>query len=363
MREILPTLENWLAQGEEIALATLVDTHGASPRPAGARLCLTRSGQMEGSVSGGCVESDVFTRALQVLDTSHPALVRYSIETETSVAVGLSCGGEIDVLIEPFRKDQAWDALASAIQQQSPAVLCTGLGPESILGKRMTILKSGHTQGDIAPEIDAQLIDRGLSLLPLGGQTLFESDASETSVRVLIEAFPQKPRLYIIGATHIATALCPMAVMLGFHVSVIDPRTPFATPERFPKTDELVLEWPHEALAKESLDESAFVLTLTHDMKFDIPTLAHALRSKARYIGALGSRRTHERRLTRLREEGFNDTDFQRIHTPIGLALGGRSPEEIALSILAELVASRNQPMGAPLGKIPILKSKQANEL
>ncbi|MFP6641634.1 MAG: XdhC/CoxI family protein [Myxococcota bacterium] len=353
MREILPALDRWLAQGEDIALATLVDTHGPSPRPAGARLCLTRSGQIEGSVSGGCVEGDVFTRALQVLDESRPVVTRYGLDTDVSIAVGLSCGGEIDILIEPFRNDGAWQAVRSAVETHRPAALCTALGPEAHLGKRLAILEDGRLEGGIDPDLDVELATRAQALFALGGQETLEFDVGGEPTRVFIEAFTRRPRLYIVGATHIATVLCRMAVLLGFEVHVIDPRTPFATRERFPQADALVLEWPHEVLAREELDESTFVLTLTHDMKFDVPTLAQALRSEARYIGALGSRRTHARRLERLRDEGFSETDFARIHTPIGLDLGGRSPEEIALAILAEIVATRHGRVPGFLSETP----------
>ena len=342
MRELLPTLDRWLNQGEKIALATLVDTHGKTPRPAGARLCLTESGLMEGSISGGCIEGDVFTQGLQVLAESRPILTRYGIESELGVAVGLSCGGEVDVLIEPFRDDSTWQALRDAIEARRPAALCTALAPEAWLGRRIALFTEGLTEGSIHPEVDALLGQRGPNLLGENRHEILETEFEGQTARVVIEAFPAPPRLYIVGATHIATLLCPMASMLGFHVTVIDPRTPFATPERFPQADRLILEWPQEVLAREALDDSAFVLTLTHDMKFDIPTLAYALRSEARYVGALGSRRTHEKRLTELRAEGLEDEDLERIHTPIGLDLGGRSPEEIALSILAEVVATRH---------------------
>ena len=342
MREILPTLDRWLGQGEKIALATLVDTHGTTPRPAGARLCLTQSGLMEGSISGGCIEGDVFTQGLQVLEESRPILTRYGIESEVGIAVGLSCGGEVDVLIEPFENDSVWQAVRTAVEKKRAAALCTTLAPEARLGRRLAVLEEGVTEGGISPALDPILTQRASALLENGGHEIFSDSISGEEIRVVIEAFPKPPRLYIVGATHIATILSPMAATLGFDVSVIDPREPFATESRFPEIDRLILEWPQEVLAREELDESAFVLTLTHDMKFDIPTLTQALRSDARYIGALGSRRTHEKRLEQLREEGFGEADLGRIHTPIGLDLGGRSPEEIALSILAEVVASRH---------------------
>jgi xanthine dehydrogenase accessory factor len=350
MREILPELDRWLEQGEEIALATLVDTHGPSPRPAGARLCLTRTGQMIGSVSGGCVENDVFELGQRVLESGRPALQSYGIDDALGVAVGLSCGGVIDVLVEPFTPDAAWQRVRDAVVAERPAALCVALEPEALRGRRLAILAEGESVGGIDATLDGAVRERALELLRHdNGRDIVEQPFGDGTARVFVESFPPRPRLFIVGATHTAIPLAQMAVLLGFHVSVVDPRTPFATRERFPDVHELLLDWPHEVLDRAGLDDGCFVLTLTHDLKFDIPTLARALRSEVRYIGALGSRRTHERRKQRLREEGFGDDELMRIHTPIGLDLGARSPEEIALAILAEIVAVRHGRAGRPL--------------
>jgi xanthine dehydrogenase accessory factor len=351
MREIFPQLDQWTEQGEEIALATLVDTHGPAPRPAGARLGLTRGGGMSGSVSGGCVETDVYQRALEVLDSGKPVVQDYGIDDGTSVAVGLSCGGRIDVLIEPFRPDDAWSAVREAVESQEPTALCIAIAPDGIVGRRLAVLAGGRSVGGIAPELDPAAIEAASSLLLDGGRRVLTLPFEGGEARVFVESLPPQPRLFVAGATHTAIPLCRMAKELGFRVSVLDPRTPFASEERFPMVDELLLEWPHEVLERSSLDAWSFVLTLTHDLKFDIPTLACALRSDARYIGALGSRRTHERRKQRLIEEGFDEAAIARIHTPIGLDIGARSPEEIALAILAEMVAVRHGRDGRPLVK------------
>ena len=341
MREILSELDRWLEQGEEIALATLVSAVGPSPRPSGARLALTRSGRMAGSVSGGCVEADVFERGLQVLDENRPAIVRYGISDEMGAAVGLSCGGEIDVLIEPFRADEAWLAVREALATERPAALCLALEPDALAGRRLAVLGRGRVAG-IDPELDEGVEKKARRLLDRGGSELFALPWRADRSRIFIEAFAPTRRLFVVGATHTAIALCRLARVVGFHVCVIDPRTPFANRERFADADELVCEWPDEVLERCELDASAYVLSLSHDLKFDIPTLARALRSKARYIGALGSRRTHERRKARLREQGFDDADLARIHTPVGLDIGARTPEEIALAILAEMVAANS---------------------
>jgi xanthine dehydrogenase accessory factor len=349
MRDVLSELQRWHSSGEQIALATLVDTHGASPRPAGARLACTRSGRMIGSVSGGCVENDVVHRAMQVLDENRSVVQRYGIDDEVSVAVGLSCGGEIDVLIEPFRLDAAWQSASQAIVDRIPVALCVALAPDALVGRHLAVHEDGRAVGGIDSRVDARLVGIAQEMLLDGGQRIVEVACENGPARVFIEAIPPEPRLFIVGATHTATALCRLAVQLGFHVSVVDPRTPFATRERFPDAHELLLEWPDVVLDAAGLDARCHVLTLTHDLKFDVPTLARALRSEVRYIGALGSRKTHERRLVRLREQGFEDADLARIHTPIGLDIGARTPEEIALAILAEIVAVRRGRDGRPL--------------
>jgi len=352
MREILPELDQWQDQGEEIALATLVDTHGPSPRPAGARLCLTRTGQMAGSVSGGCVENDVFELGQRVLESRQPVLQSYGIDDAVGVAVGLSCGGTIDVLVEPFVADEAWQCVREAVLAERAVALCIALGPAELLGRRLAVLEDGELVGGIDGDLDVAARERALQLLREdGGRDIVERPWRDGRARLFVESFVPRPRLFIVGATHTAIPLSRMAVGLGFHVSVIDPRTPFATRERFPDAHELLLEWPQAVLDRAGLDADCFVLTLTHDLKFDIPTLARALRSEVRYIGALGSRRTHERRKTRLREEGFGDEELARIHTPIGLDIGARSPDEIALAILAEIVAIRHRRTGRPLAE------------
>jgi len=349
MREILPQLDRWQEQGEEIALATLVDTHGPAPRPAGARLGLTRSGGMTGSVSGGCVETDVYQRALEVLDSGVPVVQDYGIDDGTSVAVGLSCGGRIDVMIEPFRPDDAWRAVREAVEAHRPAALCIAIAPAEICGRRMGVLGGGKSVGSIAHELDAPVAEAADALLFDDGRRVLTLPYASGEARIFVESLPPQPRLFVAGATHTAIPLCRMAKELGFRVSVVDPRTPFASEERFPMVDELLLEWPHEVLERAALDAWCYVLTLTHDLKFDIPALACALRSDARYIGALGSRRTHHRRKQQLLELGFDEAALARIHTPIGLDIGARSPEEIALAILAEMIAVKHGRDGRPL--------------
>jgi xanthine dehydrogenase accessory factor len=269
---------------------------------------------MAGSVSGGCVENDVFERALRVLDEGRPALVEYGAADGLGFEVGLACGGSIDVLIEPFEPAEAWRVLRC-----------------------------------VDSALDAALRGEAQRRMGLPGATVIDFPWRGETARIFIEVFPPPLRLYIVGATHTAIPLCRMAKELGFRVTVIDARSIFATEERFPEADELVHAWPDEAFERIELDAAAHVVTLTHDPKFDLRALARALRSEAGYVGALGSRVTHARRVEELRQQGFGEADLARIRTPIGLDIGSRTPEEVALSILAEMVALRRGRDGRPL--------------
>lgn len=341
MKDILPHLDLWRSQGEQIALATVLQVHRSAPRPPGARLCLTRDGRMAGSVSSGCVEADVFERAAQVLDSGKPAVVKYGIADEWGFQVGLSCGGSIEVLIEPFVVDNAWQALRQAIEHQQPAALAIGLAPALLLGRRLAVLDGGECVGSVDPALDGHLAVEGSHLLPAGGTKVVNLQWRQGEATVFIEAFSPPPSLFIVGATHTAISLCRMAKEVGFQITVIDARSMLAKRERFPDADQLIRAWPDEALNQLPLGLHSFLVILTHDSKFDIPTLACALRSQARYIGVLGSRATHEQRKTQLRQQGFSDTDLARIRSPIGLDIGSRTPEELAVAILAEMLAVR----------------------
>lgn len=348
MREILADLDRWQEENEEIALATLAVVRGSAPRLPGARLCLTRSGKMAGSVSGGCVENDVLERAIQVLDSGQPVLATYGIADELGLQVGLSCGGSIDVLIEPFVPTDAWHTLRQAVQEQRPAALAIGLAPASLLGRKMTVGEDASV-GSVDASLDEQVVAEARRLLPEGGTRLLTLPWRGEEATIFVEAFPPPLRLFIIGGTHTAVPLCRMATELGFRVTVIDARSMFAVDERFPDAAEVVRAWPDEVLAKTTLDAYSYLVILTHDPKFDLPTLVQALRSDARYIGAMGSRATHEARKAQLRQQGFSEADLARIRAPIGLDIGSRTPEEIAVAILAEMLAVRRGKAGGAL--------------
>jgi xanthine dehydrogenase accessory factor len=341
MRDILAELERWQAEGEEIAVATLVSAWGSAPRRPGARFAVTRSGRIAGSVSGGCVEGDVFARAMEVLDAGHPRLLRYGISDEMAFGVGLSCGGTIEVFVEPFRADAAWNAALDALATRRPCALATAVAPDELAGRRIAVTAGAPAAGGIAPSLDGIVAGRALAASTDDEARLIAVATGGVNARVLVEGLPPPPRLVIIGATHVAAALCRQAKALGFAVSIIDARRAFATPERFPEADELIAGWPEDALGEGALDAHAYLVILTHDIKFDIPALAAGLRSDARYIGVMGGRSTLALRMTRLREMGFDDRALARVHAPIGLDLGGRAPEEIALAIAAEITAVR----------------------
>ncbi len=339
MKEILQDLDRWQEQGEELALATLVSVRRSAPRPPGARMLITREGKMAGSISGGCVEGDIVERALQVLADGEPALAEYGISDEQGFDVGLSCGGEIEVLIQPFKATDAWQAVRSRVEGQQPAVLMLGLRPQPLAGRQLAII-DGEAVGRIDADLDRKLLEEAASALRRGAPSTVSLPWRNTEAEVFLDTFAPPPRLFIVGATQVAISLAPMAKRLGFHVTVVDARSVLATEQRFPEVDDLLTAWPDEALSDGALDARSAVVVLTHDPKFDLPVLEVALRSEARYIGAMGSRKTHAKRVDELQKRGFGDEDFARIHAPIGLDIGGSAPEELALAILAEVVAS-----------------------
>ncbi len=306
MREVLDELNDWTREGEDIALATVVDTWGSSPRPLGSKMLVTRSGKMAGSVSNGCIEGAVFEEAQEVLKTRKPKVAAFGVADEVAFEVGLACGGHIEVFIEPL--GAVHEHLLGFLNRDEPATLRTNL-------------VSG----------EADMIE-GLAL----GNELPRREGD-----VFIEPFRRPAQLIIIGAIHIAIPLHRLAKLMGYRVTVVDARKKFATKERFPDADELIVAWPDEAMAELMIDSSTYVVILTHDPKFDLPALRAVLRKNAGYVGAIGSRKTNQNRFDALRKEGFTEAELSRVHGPIGLDLGGRGAEETALGILAEITAVR----------------------
>ena len=337
MREILSDIEQWLADGKQVALATVVKVYGSAPRPLGSKMAVSAAGDMVGSVSAGCVEGNVFQHAQEVLKTGKPKLMEYGITDEMAFeAVGLLCGGNIDVYIEPL--DTAlFSGLKDALTAQKLVSLATVLGGVQA-GEKMLVFPDGRTAGDLGALTGSV---RAAAIAQMKTQhterRTFETETGTADV--FIEVYPPPQRLIVIGAVHIAMVLATFAKALGFRTIVIDPRDVFASRDRFPQVDELVVQFPADALAEMQLDEGCYVVFVSHNAEFDNPALKIALNSPARYIGALGSRRTHAKRVAALTEMGLSAAQIARIHAPIGLDLGAKGPEEIALSIMAEIIA------------------------
>jgi xanthine dehydrogenase accessory factor len=306
MREVLSELDEWTRSGEDIALATVVETWGSSPRPLGSKMVVTRSGRMAGSVSNGCIEGAVFDEAQEVLKSGEPKVAAFGVADDVAFEVGLACGGHIEVFIQPL--SPVHRRLIAMLHRDEAATLSTNL----ITGEAE--LTRGAGSG---------------------------SELAHRAGDVFIEPFRRPAHLVIVGAIHIAIPLHRLGKLMGYRVTVIDARAKFATKERFPEADELIVAWPDEAMTQMAIDSSTYVVILTHDPKFDLPALRSVLGKDAGYIGAIGSRKTNQNRFDALRAEGFTEEQLSRVHGPIGLDLGSRAAEETALGILAEITAVR----------------------
>jgi xanthine dehydrogenase accessory factor len=349
MKELLDRLEAWRRDGERVGLATLVRVEGVAPSRTGAKMGMTRSGKMFGSIGAGCVESDVLARAMEVLDAGRAELARYGVADEAGLEIGLSCGGTIDLLIEPFDHGGCWEAVHRRIDARRPVVLATVLEPRTLRGRKLVVGDDGVLAGAIDSDADARIAAQADGMIGERAARIVESGDGAGRTVVFVEAIPPARRLIVVGATQTAVALCRIASTLDYRVTVIDPREPFAAAERFPEAERVVCAWPGDALNGLPPDEHTYVAVLSHDPKYDLPTLSIAIRSEARYIGAIGSRETHRARVRTLRERGFTETELARVRSPIGLDLGGRAPEEIALSILGEMQAARYGRPATPL--------------
>jgi xanthine dehydrogenase accessory factor len=332
VKEVLTDIERWRARGERFAVATVVATRRSAPRPVGAKFAVSESGEMAGSVSGGCVESDVYEHACEVLEGARPQFLSYGIADELAFSVGLPCGGEIDVFVESA-PDELIERLLKIIETEERAILFTVVEGEP-LGAEMLVTEAGEKIGE-GPE---ELGDHVDELLRRGRNTLLELDDGR---KVFAEVYGPAPRLLVIGAVDTAEALCAAAKQLGWHTIVADARGKFATKERIPSADELLVSWPQEAIDEVQPDYQTAVVVLTHDDKFDVPAIQGSLATEAFYIGALGSRRNQERRRERLLEAGVEEQQLQRVSGPTGLDIGADTPAETALSILGEILATR----------------------
>jgi len=336
MRDVRSSIEAWLAEGRRVALGTVVATWGSAPRPAGSRMAVNDLGGLAGSVSGGCVETAVVQAAQEVLKGGAPRLLRFGVADDTAWAVGLACGGTVEVFVEPLDRS-VFDVLRGAADRDEPAADATVIaGPG--LGGHLALTTGGLTAGALEGTVREAARSAAETALRSGQPARLQAGDAE----LFVDALTPAPTLVVVGGVHIATALVALARTLGYLTVVVDPRPAFANRERFPHVDRLETSWPDEALGRIGLTSATAVAVLTHDPKLDDPALRVALPSAAFYVGALGSARTQAKRRARLIEAGLSDADLDRLRAPIGLDLGGRSPEEIALAVMAEVVASRH---------------------
>lgn len=357
MRDVLDELMTWWRAGETVGVGTVVATFRSAPRPAGASMLVGPGGEAVGSVSGGCVEGAVYELGQEVVTDGTPVLQRYGVSDDDAFAVGLTCGGILDVYVEKVSQETFPELgeVADDIGAGRPVAVATVIEhPDPAwLGRRLVVRPEdagdGATSGGLgSPRADAAVTDDARGLLAAGRtETLTYGPDGERrgeGMRVFVAAYAPRPRMLVFGAIDFAAAVAHVGSFLGYRVTVCDARPVFATASRFPAADEVVVEWPHQYLQGEveqgRIDRRTVICVLTHDPKFDVPVLETALAlPEVAYIGAMGSRRTHEDRLARLREAGVTEDALARLSSPIGLDLGARTPEETAVSIAAEIVA------------------------
>ena len=342
MRDVLDKLDQWRESNQDLAITTVVETWGSAPRPVGSKMVITMAGGIAGSVSAGCVEGAVIQEAQSVINSGIPRLIEFGVADETAWEVGLACGGKIKVFIEPGSAlDSIYNTLKdNLISGKTFATVTTLEGGIGTINKKMLIQSDGKVVGDLALPEEAEFIkEKALEFLENGKNGIL-SIPDET--KVFVESYPLPSKLIIIGGGHLSDPLVSIANAAGFETILIDPRGAFANRERFPHVNNLIRQWPQDALSNLVIDRSAFIVVLTHDPKLDDPALILALKSNARYVGALGSRRTNQKRVERLREAGLTEEELSLLYAPIGLELGGRSQSEIAISIMAEIIQVKN---------------------
>jgi xanthine dehydrogenase accessory factor len=359
-------IASWHA-GETVGLGTVVHTVHSAPRPAGASMLVGKDGNVTGSVSGGCIESAVYELCEEVINGAAPVLQRYGFSDDEAFAVGLTCGGIIDVFVEPISRDSFPElpGIAADIQNGDPVAVATVIEhPEaSWLGRRMIVRPDGvegtlglKTADDaVSADARAKLATGTTSVSTYGP----EGQRLGVGMRVFVSSFQPKPRMIVFGAIDFAAAVAQQGKFLGYHVTVCDARPIFTTKARFPDANDVVVAWPHRYLQEQAsdcrLDSRTVLCVLTHDPKFDVPLLDIALRledgQRPAYIGVMGSRRTHDDRLERLRAAGLAAEHLSRMSSPMGLDIGGRTPEETAVSIAAEIIALRCGGSGKQLSR------------
>ncbi|CAL9357322.1 putative xanthine dehydrogenase subunit A [Streptomyces sp. enrichment culture] len=360
MLDLAGELGRLLERGRDVAVATVVAVGGSAPRGPGAALAVDGEGTAIGSVSGGCVEGAVYDLCVQALEDGRTVRERFGYSDEDAFAVGLTCGGTIDVLVTPVRADSparpVFQAALTAAALGAPAALArVAQGPPGLLGHALLVRADGSYEGTLGGhrELDRTAAAEARALLEAGRTGTVELSEDGThcpgGLTLFVESSLPPPRMIVFGAVDFAAALVRVGKFLGHHVTVCDARPVFATRARFPEADEVVADWPHRYLRRTPTDVRTVLCVLTHDARFDVPLLTEALRMPVAFVGAMGSRRTHEDRRRRLREAGLGERELARLRSPIGLDLGARTPEETAVSIAAEIVAARHGGTGVPL--------------
>jgi xanthine dehydrogenase accessory factor len=361
MKELLDTLSTWQADGVDVGRAVVVRTFGSAPRPEGAVLLYAADGRIAGSVSGGCVEGAAAEEIERARANGRARVIRYGISDEQAWDVGLACGGTIDVLVEPSVPAASVDAAVASLgpggHGAAVVTLLPGDSPPPVFGQHtpgegavpepeLVVHDDGRLEGTLGDRaLDDQLVEQAQEALRRGLSRTVE--IGERSL--FVEVYPVRPRLVVVGAVEVARSLVRLARELGFETVVIDGRASFATPERFPDVDRLVVGWPDEVADEIGLGPNDAVAVLTHDVKFDEPAIVTALQRRCRYVGAVGSRKTQADRRRRLLDAGVTEDELERLRGPVGLDLGGRAPAETALAILAEVVAERYGGSGVPM--------------
>lgn len=347
MKEILGDLDRWLARGLDVAVARVVDLEGSGPRLPGAAMAVTSGSEVAGSVSGGCVEGAVVTEALDAMESARRRMVTFGYSDDEAFAVGLTCGGTVHLFVEPFDWGDVYMRLRDDLAAETPVALATVIeGPGA--GAKMLIRPDGETAGSLGPAGLDRVVERDARGELAAGRSGVRhygenGEAREEAVSVFVESFAPPPQMIVFGAVDFTAALVKVAKVLGYRVTVCDAREVFATARRFPAADEVVVSWPDRLLASvgAGLGPRDAVCVLTHDAKFDVPAIVAALATEVGYIGVMGSRRTHDDRTARLIEAGLTGDDLSRLRSPIGLDIGARTPEETAISIVAEIIVER----------------------
>lgn len=349
---MLDKLVEWKAAGKAVALATVVEVERSAPLGPGTSMAVNEDGQVVGSVSGGCVESAVFDVAMETIRSGSPELLTYGIMDDEAFGIGLTCGGTIHIFVERIEAAALYEQLCAATDEGLPVAVATILEGPMAGGKLLV------TQEEVVGLAGNEDLERAMAQTARGmldlGQTGIrrygaQGERRMEDVAVFIQSFVPQPQMYVFGAIDFASAVARIGKFVGYRVTVCDARAVFATRDRFPYADEVVVAWPHRFLEKAEVDKRTVICVLTHDPKFDVPVLLKALQTEAAYIGAMGSRRTHNDRHARLKESGVTDEQLARISSPVGLDIGARTPEETAVAITAEIVALRTGHRGGRL--------------